>query len=368
MTYNNVFLVLFEITRSTGNLEEYFVKRTARFYLYLFPPIYIEKESRLIYYEDGKKKYEKTFFWYKGKNKIFKTAFYYIYYCYIVFFILPMKTKIITYQVLFCLFNKIFSIIKKSTHIFCVGDYFPERTNTSSKLYHWLVTFYNTRLDYVLYPSEKLREAYAVNGQNSFKYRDIFPYGIKKLHFNRKPVKNLLGYVGNLRPGQGIELIFKAIHKTKDLKLEIIGNKSSSMMQQLTELSKKLAIEKRVKFLGFLPNEEDIIATVKRWQMGLAPYYPDSKNLSFYAEPSKIKFYLQYKLPIIMTKITSLYIELEKFKAGISIDYSDESLIQAIRKIQKNNYIFLTGVNKLVNMYEYNDLYDKKFRFIKNIH
>lgn len=368
MIYDNIFLVLLEITRNTGNLEEYFIKRTKRFYLYLFPLTYVEKESRLIYYENGKKIYEKTFFWYRGRNKILKTAFYYIYHCYIVLFIIPSHTVIITYQVLFCLFNKIFNLIKKSIYVFCVGDYFPERTNISSKLYHWLVSFYNNRLDYILYPSEKLREAYTTNNQSSLKYRDIIPYGIKKLQFKKNPIKNLLGYVGNLRPGQGIELIFEVLHKNKDLELEIIGSKSSSMMQQLTKLTKKLAIEKRVKFLGFLPNEKDIIAVVKRWQMGLAPYYPDPKNLSFYAEPSKIKFYLQYKLPVIMTKITSLYVELEKFNAGISIDYSNKLLIQAIRKIQKNSNVFLTGVDKLIDIYEYNDLYDKKFKFVRNIH
>lgn len=367
MIYDNIFLILLEITRSTGNLEEYFIKRTKRFYLYLFPAAYVEKESRLIYYENGKKIYEKIFFWYRGKNKILKTIFYYVYYCYIVLFILPVNTKIITYQVLFCLFSKIFNLLKRTTYIFCVGDYFPVRNNISSKLYHRLVSFYNTHLNYVLYPSEKLREAYTTKTQNSLKYRDIIPYGIKKLHFKKNPIKNLLGYVGNLRPGQGIELIFEVLQKNKDLRLEIIGSKSSSMMQSLVNLTKKLAIRKRVKFLGFLPDEKHIINAVKRWQMGLAPYDPNPNNLTFYAEPSKIKFYLQYKLPVIMTKITSTHLEIEKYRAGVTIDYSTESLIQAIRKIQKNYSIFQTGVDKLTDIYEYNDLYNKRFKFIKNI-
>ena len=341
MKYDRILLILFDVTRNTGNLEEYFVKNTKQFFLYLFPATFVKKEATLIYFENGKVKYQKKFGLYQGTNKIIKSFFHFVYYCYIVLFILPSKTKIITYQVLYCIGNSIFNLIKKTTLIFCIGDFFPIRTDLITKIYHNLTVYYNKNLNYVLYPSFKFKEAYKVNNLKQGQLRDMIFYGIKKMNFKKTVKPNLLGYVGNLREGQGVELILDILKKNKNLKLEIMGE--GILLNKIKKIVSGMNLINRVKFLGFVDGNK-VVHIVKNWQLGLAPYDPSpAKNMTFYADPSKIKFYLQYQLPVIMTKVTYIADEIEQYKAGICIDYTEKSLEQAIYKIQHNQSNYLKG-------------------------
>lgn len=364
MKYSKVFLILLELTRNTGNLKEYFRNETKNLYLYIFPASFLEKPSTLFVYQDGKLHYKKDFFWYKGKNKILKIIFYYIYFAYITLFILPRNTIAITYQSLFCIGNSLFSLVKGMIVIFCVGDYFPIRKDVITKFYHVLTSYYATHLKYVLFPSFKFREIYTQNKMKSGYHRDMILYGIKKTKNERNPKKNLLGYLGNLREGQGLELIFTLLHKDKELKLEIIGQ--GSYMDVLKEQVKKLRIDNQVLFHGFVDNE--ILPNIlSRWEIGLAPYDPSPLNMTYYAEPSKVKLYLQHHIPVIMTNITYLAKDIVELKAGECIEYNSESLYKAIRTMQKNYTPYQKGVEKLIDKYEYRRYYDKQFSFIRTI-
>lgn len=359
--YSRVLLVLLDITRNTGNLEDYFVGKTSEFYLYLFPPTFTEKPSRLIFYKNGKRVFEKEFFWYKGKNKLVKILSYYLYFAYCCFFIIPQKTWIISYQVLFCLGNSFFSLVKKTRLVFVVGDYFPVRTDFFVKVYHRLVSFYNEHLNYVLYPTDMLRQAYCQPLKN-YGHRDLLHYGIKKIIFKKNPQNNLFGYVGNLRDGQGIELLFDLLKKNPQLKLAIIG--SGNKLDDYKKIASHMKINHQIRFYGFVETEKKMIQIVSKWQIAFAPYEPKKDNLTFYAEPSKIKLYLQYRLPVIMTNITYIAKELKDYKAGEIVDYSISSIEDAIKKIQNNYTVYLNGVERLIERYEYNRYYDEKFTFI----
>ncbi len=364
MLYKSILLTLLEITRTTGNLEEYFAARTENFYLYLFPPSFVEKSSKLIYYKNGKILWEKNYFWYKGKNKILKTIFYYLYLLHSLLFIVPKKTIFITYQPLFCLFSSIHGFLKETTLVFVVGDYFPVRTDPLTKVYHFLTRYYMKHCKYILLPSPMYESVYKV-AKSPGQHRDEFRYAVKKINIERKPEKNLMGYVGHLRPGQGIEVIFNALEKQPQLRLEIVGH------GQILDHYKKLAAEKnidaRVKFYGFIKDEVMMEKIISRWEAGLAVYDTSPNNLTYYTEPSKVKTYIQYKLPVIMTKITYISKEIEKFRAGIAIEYTPEALTAAITNIQSNYLEFEKGIELLRDKYEFFRYYDTHLRFLRGI-
>lgn len=360
--YHRIFLILLEINRTTGNFEEYFKNNTQEFYLYIFPASFEEKPSRLIYYKNGDLIFEKSFFIYNGKNKFLKLIFYYLYYAYCILFIVPGKTWIITYQVLFCLGNGFFSLLKNNQLVLVVGDYFHIRNGLFVAVYHMLMKFYNRRLDYILYPTKRLQNTYGHERKNVH-YTDFLSYGIKNISFKKNPQENYLGYIGNLRTGQGIELLFACIKKNTKFKLDIIG--SGNKYGDYKLLAKKMKIKDRVTFYGFVESESEIIKIISRWQIAVALYEPTRDNPNYYGEPSKIKLYLQFHLPIITTNISSIADELVKEKAGIVADYNITSVESAITSIKKNYSVYLIGINKLIKKYEFNRYYNKIFDFLK---
>lgn len=364
MKYKTILLTLLEITRKTGNLEEYFVQNTNEFYLYLFPPSFVEKGSTLIYYKEGNKVWERHLFWYKGKQKLIKMFFYYLYLAYILLFVVPRKTIYVTYQPLFCVGSSFYRLIKRTTLVFCVGDYFPRRYDFITKLYHFLTLYYMKRCRYVLLPSPMYEEVYGVprvKGQ----HRDELKYAIKKITIQREPVLNQMGYIGNVRLGQGLEVIFEALQKNPHLKLDMIGH--GERLPTYKELAAKKGVSDRIVFHGFVEKDEDMKNIISRWQIGLAVYDPSPTNMTYYTEPSKVKMYLQYGIPVIMTKITYISQELVATKAGETVDYNAESLLAAIERMQIQYNQYSDGVESLRDKYELTKYYDKHLRFLSHL-
>ncbi len=174
-----------------------------------------------------------------------------------------------------------------------------------------------------------------------------------------------MGYVGVLRHGQGTEIIFDALQKNPKLRLEIIGE--GPLFKTLKGEVKKRNLSGRVVFWGLIQDEKKVIDIIKRWEVALAPYDPHNSNMTYYTEPSKIKFYLEYGIPIVMTKVTHMAPQIDKYNAGISINYTADDLLHAIEKIQKNHTAYATGVQKLAHKYNYIPLYNKAFKFLTTI-
>ncbi len=364
MKFKPIALTLLDITRTTGNLEEYFAQRSENFYLYLFPPSFVEKESRLIYYKDGSIKWEKKYFWYKGKNKFIKTIFCYFYLLHLLIFVVPKKTIFITYQPLFCAFSSIHRLLKKTTLVFVVGDYFPVRTDPLTKIYHFLTKYYMKHCKYILLPSPMYEEVYKV-AKPSWQHRDEFKYAVKKISVKRQPVRNLLGYIGHVRSGQGIEIIFDALSQCVNLNLEMIGH--GQVLDEYKKMAEEKGISQRIKFYGFVKDAGKMAEIISRWEIGMAVYDPSPNNLTFYTEPSKVKTYIQYKVPVIMTKITYISRELENTGAGLTVDYNGASIVEAIGKIQDKYTEFENGVQLLQDKYEFFRYYDTHLRFLTEI-
>lgn len=364
MKYGNIFLFAIPSTLTTGHFNEYFINNSQNVYLFLMPLNNHPPKVVLYHYQKSKKISETLFHWYKGNSPILRYLFFYLYYLWTVLFILPSRTLILATTPQYCLFNGLFNLIKQIRVVYHVGDYYPGKKGAMS-LYQKLVHYYNNRMKYVIYCSPLLERILRNDKQKKDGNRSSWVFGIKKKPVNRSVETNLMGYIGMLRPKQGVDIVFETLKKDKKLKLEIIGD--GPMFTELKKMSEKFGLNKRVRFLGLLQNDKDIERVVSRWQIGLAPYDPSRDNMTYYTEPSKIKFYLEYKIPVIMTKITYMAKELEEHRGGVCIDYNSKSLLKAINNIQNDYNEYKRGVTKLIKKYEYTELYDKQFKFFRTL-
>ena len=362
MKYGNIFLFAIPSTLTTGHFNEYFINNSENLYLFLMPLSNHPPKVILYHYHKTKIAKKISFYFYKGKNSVLRYLFFYLYYLWSVLFIIPPKTLILATTPQYCFLSSVFYFLKKIRVVYHVGDYYPGKKGAMS-LYQKLVHYYNLRMRYVIYCSPLLEKILRTGKPKVDGNRSSWVFGIKNKPVKRQVIPNLMGYIGMLRPKQGVDIIFDAVKTNKKLKLEIIGD--GPLLEELKKTSRKLRLDKRVSFLGLIQDEKETSRVVSRWQIGLAPYDPSRQNMTYYTEPSKIKFYLEYKLPVIMTKITYMARELEKYRGGVCTNFESKSLLKAIKKIQNNYNEYKAGVEDLCEKYEYKKLYDKQFKFFR---
>lgn len=170
----------------------------------------------------------------------------------------------------------------------------------------------------------------------------IVPIGYDNEKINIKNTENIdlyhLIYTGAMRESTGPELTIRTmprlIKKFPKIRLTMIG--AGKDTEELKKLIKDLKISKYVNFLGYVANFWDLVEIMSKHSIGLAPYKPMLDSFSFYSDPSKIKLYMSCGLPVITTNMTTMSNLIAKTHSGIIIDYSEESLSNAVTKMLDN--------------------------------
>lgn len=360
MKYNIILFTSHHIQRHCGNVFDYFLENTENFFYFSHAPGFNPSPCVFEVYRNGVKQSAREFFLYKGKNIKLQYLFYYFYYLYIAIFLLPKKVVIINVNPVFCWFNSLISFLKKHTTIFWIYDHFP--TTKRFDLYNFFDEYYNKHLQYVLYLGPALQEYYGSRSKKgTLYYRDMLIFGQKKAEYLRSERARVLGFLGHLKQYQGVDLIFDALKNNQDLFFEIIGD--GPQKEYLQQKAHLMGVSERVIFYGFIP-QENIADIIKNWQIGLAPYEPVKENFTNFAHPGKVVLYLQYGLPVIMTKVSHMQKKIVDYKMGEIVDFDTRSLLDAIKLIRENYSNYLQGVQKFNDDYEYQKYYDNKFKFI----
>jgi glycosyltransferase involved in cell wall biosynthesis len=215
------------------------------------------------------------------------------------------------------------------------------------------VVFLNTRL-------KKLREDIGILPKN-FLYQ-IIPIGTKINTTKKTYIKIInLVFIGVLKKSQGFDLFLDTmpiiIKKFPNIQVNVIG--SGPDKDYFIRKSKKLT---SIHYFGFLPDENKISSIMKQSHIGIAPYIPEESNVSIYGDPSKIKMYLEYGLPVITTDIFAFSEEISKYHAGIVMKlYKPEVLLKSLTSIIKRYDYYKNNAKILAKKYEYNQLYDHFF-------
>ena len=144
--------------------------------------------------------------------------------------------------------------------------------------------------------------------------------------------KRSIGFLGVLRKGQGLELVIKTVSELKkkgiDITLEIVG--TSYYRQCLEDYAKELDVDDRVVFHGYIEDEKKVTGILQECICGLALFQVGKENYTYYTWPSKVGFYFECGIPVIITRSAVVACEIEKEKLGIVVNSDLKSVSDAI--------------------------------------
>lgn len=244
-----------------------------------------------------------------------------------------------------------------------------------NKLYHLIDRICSRQSDLNWNISEKINNIRIDLTSNSRK-NVLVPVGAKLLNifeidrFKKKKLNNVV-LLGALAPSKGCDLILnswkKVIVERPNIKLHIIGKTPNVPIEdgvKYEPYEKKFKeIGKSIKFYG-VKKRSDVINILKKMDVGLAIYNPNSNNFSHWADPSRIKDYLGAGIPVITTKVPKISQKIKRNKCGYVVEYDENQLKKYIIKILKNkrlNQKYSHNCLKFMKKYTWEKIFNKCF-------
>ena len=163
---------------------------------------------------------------------------------------------------------------------------------------------------------------------------------IKVLNLDDVGYKANVGYIGQLYPGKGMEIISAIVPLCPDVLCHIIGGKEAD----IKVWKKKLSDCKNVVFHGFVKPSETSTYGLSM-DILIAPYLKkvqgagaknDKKNLAAWMSPLKIFEYMSYKKPIITSELPVLHDVLNESNSIMCNPEVVEEWVSAINYLVEN--------------------------------
>ncbi len=351
------FLIIGQLkTSRTETLEEYLKPRTHSLgVIGIMSPFASYNESRCTLYEKGLKFKEfqlpsfciKEVNWWKQPLMCISFMVYF-FSVFISVFRLHRKFDIFigiaTFSTMLGLILKKLGIVKKVIY-YCLDYYPPPKgisfNNSINTIYKNVDKWVVRKVDIVWHISPRIREArerYAKVPANSYK-EVIVPLGYSNNIYRDCPLEKrerwTLGFIGTLSENQGLQMVAEAIPRLAvifpEIKVRILGH--GPYVLKLKDIVKKLDVEDRFIFHGFVHDENEVYDILSRCMIGLATWTGDETDNSLYADPGKPKLYALLGLPIIITSAPFVSQLIAETEAGEVISYSVDDFINAVRKI-----------------------------------
>ena len=262
--------------------------------------------------------------------------------------------------------------------IFYTIDYVPKRFENRilNTIYHFLDKFAVAYSDSVWNLSSIMvgeREKRGV----SAKYREkqiVVPVGtesgVKQIPF--KKIKRFhVVHMGHLIKKQGVQLFIEAIpeivKKIPQFHAEIIGGGEYEI--ELKKLADKLSVSNYLTFYGFIENLGEVERLLSYCAVSIAPYVDSEDNYVRYTDPGKVKAYLTASLPLIITRVPAIALEIERRKCGIAINYNKHQLASAVVKLLSNKTTLMNYRKNAYNMgkeYRWDKVFKKALKTLEN--
>lgn len=257
--------------------------------------------------------------------------------------------------------------------VFYVIDYVPIRFKNPvlNSVYRSIDTLCVYNADSTWNLTNAMANAREANGISKYRTKQIaVPTG---MHFDRNtflPIDQIrktdLAFLSHLRSGQGIELILEAfpeiVEAVPSVRLVVIG--TGPLEEHFRVEVKKRNLASNVVFLGFIENHYEIEKIISKCGLGLAPYVPDPNSFTWYADPGKPKVYLGCGIPVVITKVPEVALEIEKEGAGIAIKYDKDELVDAVVRLLTDDDFYsqcrLKAI-ELASKYTWDDIFYEAF-------
>jgi glycosyltransferase involved in cell wall biosynthesis len=227
--------------------------------------------------------------------------------------------------------------------IYRVMDFFPLPSKGAyrflTKVFYKIDKYCLDRSDFIWFTTEGHiigREKYGYFDRKKSKYA-IIPLGINidkivATPLNKKNQHSLV-YCGVVNRYHLLDLVFEAIERLKgsfpDLIFNVIGDGPD--LPYYKNLSKEKHLDKNVIFYGYMEENDKFYKTISNNALGIA-LYRDEENLMKYTEPAKVKYYLNFGVPALISKVPQIAFELDKRKVSFAVDNNVPSLVKTIEK------------------------------------
>ena len=140
------------------------------------------------------------------------------------------------------------------------SEYLPQAHQIKQRLYLGLMQKYQLKgAGKIIAVSNATKKDLIKLGINPSKIEVIYEGYDKKLFVNDTQGCRLRDYylfVGTVQPRKNLERLIKAFSKLDSLKQLVIAGRKGWLSDEIYRLPKKLGIEDRVKFLGYVPDEK----------------------------------------------------------------------------------------------------------------
>ena len=244
-------------------------------------------------------------------------------------------------------------ILGKVKYAFWPWDWFPP-VRVPLKIYAAVVKHYIRRVDFPFALTEGISKEVGKNVP-------VVMLGMKRLQcadVDRTGSKRIL-VVGQLRRGQGIEDALEFIAAKPQYSFTLLGAAANGFESEIYSIISRTGISDRVDFPNRFVSQDELSEAASKCFCGLALYDTSNDNFTHYADPGKVKSYLEMGLPVVMTRISGIVPYIEKYKAGEVIDSLTE-LSFAVDRINKNPDTYLTGVRLFSEYFRYDKYYADK--------
>lgn len=257
-----------------------------------------------------------------------------------------------------------------SRTIFWVWDYYPlNHKNYLVLLMRWIYWHFDRIAmfsDRVVFLNSRLAKIHKKSKIFSRKLKySIVPIGTKPvLNKRKRKVKDdiSLVFLGVLKQSQGLDFILdvypEIVKKFSSVNLNIIGGGPDKDYF----VNKAARIDKKIKFFGNISDQE-VDKIISKSTVGLATYVPDKSNVSYYGDPSKVKRYISFGLPVITTDVFEFSKEIANNHTGVVVKYGDiQGLVKSLKEVISKYDYFSRNSYKLSGAFEYNTIYKEMIK------
>ena len=198
----------------------------------------------------------------------------------------------------------------------------------------------------------------------------VVPVGIWKQKIISPTVARLenptIVFLGNLMPRLGIELFLEIAKATQlkmsNLSIEVIGG--GTYLGHTKDYASRLDL-KSIIFRGEL-SETDFMPILGKCCIGFAPYLSDPNSFSNFADPSKVKNYIQASLPVFISEVTHNAQLIVDKGAGELIGTNPIEIADSTIALISNPDLWMRKAlasESLATEYDWNELLDEFFDF-----
>lgn len=139
-------------------------------------------------------------------------------------------------------------------------------------------------------------------------------------------------YQGAINFSRGIDKMIEAMQFIENAEFHIAGR--GPFLEEYQELTKRLNLEHKVKFLGNLP-PDDLRKVTEKADVGLS--IEENKGLSYYLSlPNKISDYIQARVPVVVSKFPEMQKIVENYHVGeFIISHEPKHLAEKVKTVME---------------------------------